>query len=201
MNFYRFQFVFVLSIIFTTTTIAQQRNYENPWILGVGVNLINDSAQSVGDLFDFKSNYHFQTPISLSLEKRFRNDFGLEGRFNFNRQLEGKQVNSTTLDQDVSVIALDGHLKYYISNLWLNPRRAIYEGYLAAGPGMTFFDSEDVISFNLGAGINWFLSEQTRFNMQAVFKKGISGNPVNSYIQFNFGFIFRLSSSRLCSCI
>ncbi len=197
-KYIRFFLILVLSNSFEVR--SQSGNFENPWIFGVGINLINDSVETIEDLFDLKDNYHYQTPISLSLEKRFKNDFGLEGRINFNKQIQGKKVNGLTLQEDVTVIAFDGHLKYYITNLWLNARRAIYEGYLSAGPGVTFFDSSDKITANFAVGINWFLSEQTRFNTQAVLKEGVSGNPANSYIQFNFGIIFRLNKSRSCSC-
>ncbi len=178
---------------------SQYNNGENPWILGVGINLINDSLEDIQNLYDIQGTYHYHVPVSISIEKRFKYDFGIEGRINFNTQLTGKIVNAQVLEEDINLIAIDTHLKYYITNRWLNPRRAIYEGYITAGPGVTLYNSSESISLNVGAGINWFMSEQVRINTQAIAKKGVTGSK-NGYLQLNIGLIFRLENSGSCSC-
>lgn len=188
-------FFFCLFLFFSIGTMHSQayRTQENPWILGLGINVVYDSGDIFGGLFDIKDNYNYSNPIRLSIEKRFADDFGFEVSGNFNRFLEGKTVNGNTLEDDINFFALDGMFKYYLTNTYLNKYRAIYEGYLAIGGGSSFYDGTGAATANLAVGINFFISESVRFNAQATGKISIDNSiKGTNYIHYNFGIIIRL---------
>ncbi len=166
---------------------------ENPWILGIGINVVYDSGNIFGGLFQLQDNYNYSHPIRGAVEKRFANDYGFEMSANFNRFLEGKTVNNVVLEEDIEFLALDGMFKYYLTNTYLNIYRAIYEGYLAIGGGSSFYDGTGAATANLGIGINLFISESVRFNMQATGKISVDNSSRGTnYIHYNFGLIIRL---------
>lgn len=171
-------------------------NQENPWVLGIGVNIIYDSGSLFDGVFNLKENYNYNTPIRLSLEKRFKDDYGFEISGSFNKFLEGKRVNNKILDKSVNIFILDGAFKYYITNKYLNKYRALYEGYFSFGGGSSFYDKTPATTANLGIGINYYISESIRFNAQATGKISIDNSLKGSnYIQYNIGLIIRLEES------
>ncbi|MAQ75788.1 MAG: hypothetical protein CL613_05590 [Aquimarina sp.] len=191
-----------LLITLLTQNLSAQKKDANPWVLGIGVNIINDSGEILSGLFNLSENYHYKNPISASIEKRFALNHGFEVLFSNNTFLTGKRVNGQILTEDRSFMAFDGHYKNYISNLWQNTYRAIYEGYFLIGSGMTIIEDKNSITGNLGLGINWFLTEQMRLSTQAIGKVGLQANQgsASNYIQFNIGLIFRLQDSDNCGC-
>lgn len=168
---------------------------ENPWILGFGFNTINDSGGWVSGLFNISDNYNYSNPYRISVEKRFARNYGIEVSTNFNRFLEGKTINRVTLEEDINIIAVDGMLKYYITNLFLDQNRSFYEGYIALGAGKTFYNGVGDIMTDVGFGANYYITEMFRLNAQATAKFSMENKQVGSnYIQLNLGFIIRLKN-------
>ena len=170
----------------------------NPWIIGFGINVIYDSGEKVSGFLDFNENYHFSNPFRLSIEKRFKDDFGFEISGTSNRYLEGKSINGLTVQEDISFLGLEGVFKYYITNRYLNIYRAIYEGYIGSGLGISFFDNTGATYANLNFGVNYYLSESIYLNGQVNGNFSISNNDNvvgSNYIQYNLGLIIKLSDN------
>lgn len=188
---------YILSLLTICSAKGQYySNQENPWVLGVGVNIINDSGSLFNGIFNLKENYNYNAPIRLSIEKRFKDDYGFEISGSFNKFLEGKKINNKIIDKSISIFILDGAFKYYITNKYINKYRALYEGYLSFGGGSSFYDESPAITTNLGIGINYYISESIRFNAQATGKISMDNSLQGSnYIQYNIGLIIRLQDS------
>ncbi len=197
MKFIKFFYCLFVLLISKSAIAQTYQNQDNPWIIGFGINVVYDSGDIIGGLFDIKDNYNYNSPFRFSIEKRFEDDFGFEVSANFNKFLEGKTINSVELEEDIDFLAIDGMFKYYITNTYLNKYRAIYEGYLTIGGGSSFYDGSGAATANLGAGINFFISESVRLNAQALGKISVDNSPQGSnYIHYNLGLIIRLQDSQ-----
>ncbi|GGX04122.1 hypothetical protein [Aquimarina muelleri] len=191
---YQFSILSLLTIYTAKGQIYSKQ--ENPWVLGIGVNIIYDSGSLFDGIFNIEDNYNYSTPIHLSIEKRFKDDYGFEISSSFNKFLVGKRINNKILDKNINIFIIDGAFKYYITNKYLNKYRAIYEGYLSIGGGSSFYDRSSAITTNLGIGINYYISESIRLNTQATGKISIDNSLQGSnYIQYNIGLIIRLQES------
>ncbi|WP_146052773.1 hypothetical protein [Aquimarina sp. I32.4] len=196
MKFINFFSCFFLMLAITPTRAQGYKTQDNPWILGIGANIVYDPGALFSGLFDIKDNYNYHSPVRVSLEKRFNDDYGFEVSGNFNKLLEGKVINGGRLEDEINFLALDGMFKYYITNTYQNKYRAIYEGYLATGIGGSFYNGSGAKTANLGVGFNIYLSESIRFNAQATGKISIDNSTVGTnYIHYNLGFIIRLEDS------
>lgn len=184
----------IFLFLFHFNGVAQiEGNGLNPWIFGLYVNAVNNSDQGISKPFNFKEDYNFSYPLKLSLEKRIYDDFGLEVSTSFNKIQEGKKFNGIFLEEAINLFSTELAFKYYISNLFLNPHRDYYEGYLLSGPGVTFFNSEGNLSINVGGGINFFITERFRIVLQGIAKIAtISSNRGSNYFQFDLGGIIRI---------
>lgn len=196
--------VYLLLIIICIHGISysQYHKRDNPWVLGAGINIIDDSGTGLSGKFNFTENYNYSAPISVSLEKRYHDDYGIALMFSHNRFLEGKRVNALILDEEISFYAIDANFKYYISNNWQYAYRAMYEGYLTTGGGISVYEGERATIVNAGLGINIYLSERIRLNLQglAKFYPGSQNLLASNYFQYNIGLIFRLTDGKVCHC-
>jgi hypothetical protein len=195
----KIKFCCLFIILKTSSFINAQTNsiHENPWVLGLGINVVYNPGTLFNGMLDIKNNYNYSYPIRISLEKRFMKNYGFEVAGNFNTFLKGKTIDGIKIEDDVSFFSIDGTFKYYITNIYQNVYRAIYEGYIATGVGNNFYDkSYGGMTANLGGGINLYISENFRFNGQAMAKISIDNNPKRTnYIHYNIGFIIRLQDS------
>ncbi|WP_378188269.1 hypothetical protein ACE939_07370 [Aquimarina sp. W85] len=196
--------VYLLLIVLCTQSslYSQYRKRNNPWILGVGINLIDDSGTGLSGKFKISENYNYSAPISMSLEKRYHNDYGISVMLSHNRFLEGKRVNMQLLEDPISFYAIDTNFKYYITNNWLYTERAMYEGYLTTGAGVSIYNQERATLINAGLGVNIYLSERIRLNLQGLAKlyPGSKNRLASNYYQYNIGLIFRFTDGKICHC-
>ncbi|WP_152537434.1 outer membrane beta-barrel protein [Aquimarina pacifica] len=189
---YPYFLFFSLLVVFSVNSQRKQHN-PNPWIVGLGVNVVYDSGELLKGMFNLKENYTFSNPLRMSLEKRFEDDFGFEVSTSFNKFSAGKTFDNNVLTEDINFFALDGLLKYYITNNHVDKHRSIFEGYLAMGFGSSFYDRSSATNVNLGAGINFYISESLRLNGQVLGKLSVDDNPTSTnYLHYNFGLIYRI---------
>ncbi len=184
-----------LFFMFTTIDVNSQAylDDDNPWILGFGLNVIYDSGEGINGVFDVKDNYNYSNPFRIVIEKRFKNDYGFEVAGSFNRFLEGKNVNGSIAREDTNFFGIEGMFKYYLTNLYLNKYRAMYEGYMSSGVGVGFYNGEMATTANVGIGVNYYITESLRLNGQVTGNFSVDNSKVGSnYIQYNLGFIIRL---------
>ncbi|UZO79802.1 hypothetical protein NBT05_12670 [Aquimarina sp. ERC-38] len=199
---FKFFTIFVILTGFASTTMnAQFSQPKNPWIMGFGVNLINDSVEGGNGLLDFSDRYHYHMPFSLSIEKKFNTLLGLNLGLNNNRYLEGKIINNRIVDEDIRFFAADLGLRFYPSNLWTNPERTNYELFGTGGISLTFLDGDSSPNFFIGPGVNIYLSDNWWFQGQGLAKITLDNRIDGSnYLQVNIGVIYKFLDDTRCGC-
>ena len=190
------QLIILILLLFAFENSNSQvvENANNPWIVGFGVNAIDDSGKRLGKLFDFNDNYFFKNPYQFSVEKRFRDDFGLEVLLSYNTFEKGKIFNEGILEEDIDFFASDLSFKYYFTNLFLDKYRSYFEGFLLTGIGESFYDWKGTTNFNLGGGFLFYISNSIRLNLVTIAKLSLikNDNTGSNYLQYNAGIIYRL---------
>ncbi|MFL1895638.1 hypothetical protein ACJRPK_08035 [Aquimarina sp. 2-A2] len=195
-------YLLLITICLHSSLYAQYHKRDNPWVLGAGINIIDDSGTGLSGKFNFSENYNYSAPLSVSIEKRYHDDYGISLMLSHNSFLAGKRINAQILDEERTFYAVDANFKYYITNNWLYTYRAMYEGYLTTGAGISVFDGERATIVNAGVGVNIYLSERIRLNLQglAKFYPGSQNLLASNYLQYNIGLIFRLTDGKVCHC-
>ena len=82
-----------VSFSFNCTSQVEQfdESENNPWIIGASISVIDDSNTLFEGFFDFDDYYHFSNPFRIHVEKRFKEDYGMEWSLNLNSLEAGKQ--------------------------------------------------------------------------------------------------------------
>ncbi|WP_025743583.1 hypothetical protein [Aquimarina pacifica] len=186
-----------LVIVFFITKIFMVHAQENnPLVLGIGVNIVDNSGSRFDELLDIENNWNLSRLLKVTLEKRFDYDYGAELSLSINRFTEGKVINGIVVDQKTNYFAIDIMAKNYTSNYWQDPRHAWYNGYVIGGWGGNFFDTRINNTLNIGFGINFQLKKNQYLwiNFQTLGKFSIDANtPGNAnHLQHSISIIFWL---------
>ena len=186
---------FLLSISLLSLSSYSQviENENNPFVVGLFLNTIDDSGNVFGNLFNFNENYHFKRPFKITGEKRFAEDYGLELALTSNVYEEGKRFNNDIIEEDINFFSVDLAFKYYVTNHIYNKYRNYVEGYLLSGLGQNFYDGDGNTTFNLGGGLNVALTKKIRIVAQATGRIDLSGRLERSnFVQYDIGLIYRI---------
>ncbi|WP_062053280.1 hypothetical protein [Aquimarina longa] len=186
------RFLFVVVFVIKAPFTYSQEN--DPWVLGIGVNVVDNSGSRFGELLDIENNWNFSRLIKTTIEKRFEYDYGAELSLSLNEFSKGKKVNDNYNTEAINYFAIDFMLKNYTSNYWQDARHANYTGYFIGGWGGNFFDSVINNSINFGFGINIKLGMYLWLNFQTLGKFSIDNNtPGNAnHLQHSVSMIFWL---------
>ncbi len=173
-----------------------QAQENNPLVLGLGVNVVDNSGSRFDELLDIENNWNISRLLKITMEKRFAYDFGAELSLSINRFVRGKVINSVIVEQKVNYFAVDIMAKNYMSNYWHDPRHAWYNMYAIGGWGGNFFDATINNTINVGFGMNFKLKKNQFLwiNFQTLGKFSIDNNtPGNAnHIQHSTSIIFWL---------
>lgn len=149
---------------------------ENPWVVGVGFNIVDNSGTRFKQLLNVTDNWNFSRLLKLTAEKRFAYDYGAEVSLTLNKFDTNKTINSEINITEVNYVSIDIMFKNYISNYFINPQRSTYTGYIVGGLGNNFFDGVLNKTINVGLGFNIRLKYDLRINLQTLGKFSIDNN-------------------------
>lgn len=169
---------FILTICAGVFFLSAQES--DPIVIGVGINAVDNSGSRFSELLNINDNWNLSRLAKVTVEKRFDFDYGIIGALSMNKFNIGKKINSEQNQISLGYLSLDIMLKNYTTNYILDPKHAIYEGFVAAGLGANLIGSELAKTINVGFGINFYLDFDLRLNLQTIGKFSIdsatSGN-------------------------
>lgn len=164
----------ILFFVLKASFIYAQENH--PWVVGLGVNVVDNSGSRFDELLDVENNWNLSRLVKGTLEKRFTYDYGVELSMSLNRFTVGKKINSTAISQEVNYFAVDIMAKNYTTNYWQDARHAKYTGYIIGGWGGNFFNNVINNTINIGLGLNIRLGVYMWLNFQTLGKFSIDNN-------------------------
>lgn len=207
-----FSKLLILSFLTLITSVSYAQDKNHPWAIGFGTNAVSFSgtgADGMGNLFDqfldAEDNWNFvASPVSYLNVKRFVAD-----NISFGVNLSVNQINRINIiEQDVllkpndlSYYALDGAFSYSLSNLI---GYKVIEPLVSVGAGYTWIENEGFATFNIGTGLNVWITDGFGVNLQSTYKYAAdSGETINqtniaspiegsiSHWQHQLGLVFR----------
>lgn len=171
-NFYR-RTVKTLMLTFLFCFYSLNAQESDPIVIGVGVNAVDNSGSQLNELLNVSSNWNLSRLLQLSIEKRFKYDYGIVAALSINKFNQGKKINSEENRTSLGYLSLDLMAKNYTTNYFLDPKHASYEGYVVGGLGANLIGSELAKTLNFGFGLNFYLDFYLRINIQSIAKFSI----------------------------
>ena len=179
----------------------------NQWILGFGVNAVDNSDAQFKNLTNTDRWAFAKTPFYVSAELIFDGQFSVATSVSINSFTEGKIFeNSTILGEteggiDPGYLSVDMNLKYSFSKL-LDSNA--FEPYLSIGAGVSNFgeyktqenpteliESISFFTFNTGLGMNYWFSSSWGVNLNVGAKFGVSALATNHF-QSSIGVLYHI---------
>lgn len=209
----KISYILLLTLISINIISAQKwndRNYaqeNSQWILGFGVNALNNSGDVTKNLTKADNWTFARIPFYVSAELIFDGQFSVGSILSLNYFTDGKFMNGEKIigeDQggnDAGYMAFDMNVKYSFSKL-LNSNA--FEPYAFIGAGVSHFGDykiqenpteliEDIsiFTFNAGLGMNYWFSSTWGVNLNATGKWGVATASTN-HLQSSIGVLYHI---------
>ena len=145
----------------------------NSWVVGIGMNVVDDSATPFGwDFIKIKESWNsVPYPSRISVGRFLGNGIGIEAIGTYNRYKAGKLVDGSINPALREYFAIDGKISYDLNKLvgetgWFDP-------YLHTGAGYSSIGNLGRATANAGFGFNTWFNEKWGLNFNTMGKWGI----------------------------
>ena len=179
----------------STRNIEDKRKAHVGWILGFGINAVDDSG-SGNDFFNISEAWNVASyPSRLSVGTIFPSGLGVEAIMTFNTYKEGKIVDFNPIIEPVNYVAFDTRLVYDLSllfgqNGWLDP-------YLGTGWGITKMPDNNRTTMNAVLGFRTWLSVNWALDFNTTAKWSLSKrNGATNHLQHGIGLVYKIKTNR-----
>ncbi len=160
------------------------------WVIGLGYNIVDDSATPFGqDFMNIKDTWNMLPyPARVSIGRFFKSGIGLEAIGTANRYKVGKKVDGNIIDSPRNYYAIDGKISYDLNKLightgWFDP-------YLHVGAGYSSIGGVGRSTANAGFGFNTWLSDKWGLNFNTMGKWGLPKGSTKQ-IQHSAGVVYQ----------
>jgi opacity protein-like surface antigen len=185
-------------------------NYSGNWMLGAGINMIEDSGhQSFGDFFSFKHK-NSGNPFMVHVEYLINSQFSVSTTLLLNKHQSGKDVQGLTIQSasEPSYFATDVAVTYYVLDISSKHK---FTPYATAGTGYRHISNYSAanqanvlveipktrdITLNAGLGVAYWFHKNWALNMSYIakfsLKAGANKNNKTNHLVSSLGVIYRL---------
>lgn len=190
-------FCVLFLLLFSSSLNAQNFKKVKPysWMVGLHWNIMDDTGNRYGDLFDVKNGWNaLPYPSTFNFDLYFLKGFSAEIIGGVNRYKDTKTINDTT-GRGGNVTIIDVHAKYSFAFLM---NQQIIDPFAVLGVGYTgrpMLDGlESQLNANVGLGVNIMLYEGIGVQWRTTAKIGITPEFYTSdadYLHHQFGLIYK----------
>ncbi len=168
----------------TNTATEKETNFSGNWIIGAGINMVEDSGnQTFSDFFTLK-NKNWGSPFMLSAEYLINNRFSFGANVLLNKYQAGKTIQLLTIQtgDEPNYFAVDFSAKLFIRKV-LNDH--MFTPYVTAGSGYRTIDGYQAknlsgnlvdvpetqgITLNVGLGAYYWFDRNWGLNLSYIAK-------------------------------
>ncbi len=159
------------------------------WIVGLGVNVVEDTGDAFSDLGTIKDQWNFVPfPSRISAGRYFRSGLGLELIGTYNQYQEGNLVEGRILEEDMPYWAIDSRLSYDLRRLV--GEMGFFDPYLGVGLGYTDAMEQGRGTFNGTVGFRLWFSKKWGLDLNSTGKWSLSNDATN-HLQHGAGVVRR----------
>ncbi|MGY8915145.1 MAG: OmpA family protein [Flavobacteriales bacterium] len=194
-----FQFKLFIAFTLVATLVSAQESMEltakdsivkSSWVVGLGINIVEDTATPFGDTFlRIKDTWNaVPYPSSISIGRNFSNGIGLKAVGSYNKYKVGKLIDGRINMAERDYYAIDGMLSYDLNKMfgetgWFDP-------FLQAGAGYSSIGNLGRTTGNVGFGFNTWFNDTWGLNFNTMGKWGIEEGSTKQ-IQHSAGVVYR----------
>ena len=163
---------------------------QSSWVLGLGFNIVDDTATPFGDTFlDIKDTWNaVPYPSRISIGRFFKNGLGIEAIGTYNKYKVGKIIDGAINTAPRDYYAIDGKISYDLNKLigetnWFDP-------YIHVGAGYSSIGKLGGSTANAGFGFNTWFSDKWGANFNTMGKWGIKEGSTKQ-LQHSAGVVYQ----------
>ena len=160
------------------------------WMVGLGYNVVDDSGDVWGKLFDVDSQWNaLAYPSRVSIGRYFKSGIGLEAIGSYNKYKVGKVIDGVTNLKESRYLAIDTRLTYDLNKLvgetgWFDP-------YLGVGLGYTDANNEPRGTYNAVVGFRTWFSDRWGLDLSSSGKWHMTNDQATNHLQHAAGVVYR----------
>ncbi|NJB70301.1 outer membrane protein OmpA-like peptidoglycan-associated protein/opacity protein-like surface antigen [Saonia flava] len=162
---------------------------QSSWIIGLGINIVDDSGDAFGNLFEVENQWNMVSfPSRLSIGKYFKNGLGVEAIGTYNKYKVGKLIDGDINDSEKDYLGLDARLSYDLNKIigqtgWFDP-------YVGIGAGYTDANNNPRGTYNAIIGFRTWFSNRLGLDFSSSGKWSM-GTGATNHIQHAAGLIYQ----------
>ena len=171
---------------------------QSSWVLGLGFNIVDDTATPFGDTFlDIKDTWNaVPYPSRISIGRFFKNGLGIEAIGTYNKYKVGKIIDGAINTASREYFAIDGKISYDLNKLigetnWFDP-------YIHVGAGYSSIGKVGRATANTGFGFNTWFSDKWGANFNTMGKWGIKEGSTKQ-LQHSAGVVYQFGMEKRLS--
>ncbi|WP_233131763.1 OmpA family protein [Robiginitalea sediminis] len=162
------------------------------WLLGLGVNAVDDSGQTLSYFPDFGNHLNMVPyPSRISAGRYFKSGLGLELIGSYNRYKEGNLIDGVIITEDIPYWAIDTRLSYDLNKLV--GHTGFFDPYLGAGIGYTDANNVGRGTYNAVVGFRIWLSDDWGLDLNSSGKWSF-GDEASNHMQHAAGVVYRFDT-------
>ena len=184
--------VVILALLMVSTfSFAQETKKESKWVIGAGVNFIDNTSSGNNEYFNF-SNWNATLGFSkLSVQYFYNTNLSVSSEFTINRLDKGVDQNGQSIDANLSYFGFDLNARYNVAGLMKLPSKFSVEPILGVGNAWTSGNPNQ--SFNTGLSLGYQINETYGVRVQTLGKFAAEKYTVgNNMIQHSLELYFKL---------
>ncbi len=163
---------------------------KSSWVLGVGINIVDDTATPFGrEFLSMKETWNMVPyPSRISIGRFTKSGIGLEAIGTYNKYKVGKIIDGSINTAPREYYAIDGKISYDVNKLvgetaWFDP-------YVHVGAGYSSIGGVGRSTFNAGFGFNTWFNDKWGLNFNTMGKWGIPKGATKQ-LQHAAGVVYR----------
>lgn len=164
---------------------------QSSWMVGVGINIVDDSGDVFGDLFAAEEQWNMVAhPSRLSIGKYFKNGLGIEAIGTYNKYKVGKKVDGAINSEEIDYLGFDARITYDLNQIigqtgWFDP-------YVGIGAGYTDANNNSRGTYNAVIGFRTWFSDRWGLDFNSTGKWSM-GNSATNHIQHAAGVLYQFN--------
>lgn len=192
-------FIFITTDFFSQPAAIERNKAPYRWMVGVSGTGIYNTLTYI----DFKGNNtpicFLPYPTQLSIDTYRRKGWSREWIFSHTQSKFINYVGDTFRLQAEVYSSIDYYFKHsfnrFMYNEWIDP-------FILSGLGVTLkknFSTNLFLTYNLGVGVNFWLTKHLAFQLRVSMKLAINSNTFtkdnSNYLQLGSGFVYKINAT------
>ncbi|MEM9648568.1 MAG: OmpA family protein [Bacteroidota bacterium] len=169
---------------------AKDSIVKSSWMVTVGTNVVDDSGDEFGSLFDIEDSWNaVPFPSRISVGRFFENGLGLEAVATYNKYKEGKIIDSEVNPEDVDYFGLDFRVNYDLNSIL--GETGFFDPYVGIGAGYTDANNQGRGTYNAFFGFRTWFSDHWGLDFSSTGKWTMNSENSTNHIQHAVGLAYR----------